>query len=174
MFVTGDSSSKYEDTRSEKSFNDYTIIFALLKQFRPTDRVPKLNPPIVPSAGFINSIFEAGTAKYFEAGTAKYFEAGTAKYKGLEIIIGDHCKKMIEDLLYQLEDSDDTALKKRVTDSQTGQTYEQYGHYNDLFRYACCTIFRDEFEIYKRGGKTGFSITLGKNLRSSKNWCDSY
>jgi len=152
MFVTGDVSGKSNDTRTEKGSNDYTIILGTLNQFRPSDRVPKLNPPIVPSAGFINCIFQAGANKY----------------NGCEIIIGENCTKMIADLLYQLEDSDGTALKKRVTDKETGATYEQYGHFNDLFRYVCCTVFVNEFNIYQNGGRKSFPNLYGKGTSHNR------
>jgi hypothetical protein len=154
MFITGDASGKANDSKTEKGFNHYTIILQALKQFRPSDRVPKLNPPVVPSAGFINSIFEARDAGY----------------KGCRIVIGEHCQKMIADLMNLLEDSDGTALKKRVTDKNTGQTYEQYGHFGDLFRYTIVNAYANEFDIYKKGGRTGFNITIGPRSPSKYSW----
>jgi len=147
ILITGDSSGKSNDSKTERGFNHYTIITEALKNFRPRDLTPNINPNVVPSVGFINSIFEAG-------------EAG---YKGCKIVIGEHCQKMIADLMNLLEDSDGTALKKRITDKNTGQTYEQYGHFGDLFRYAVHHAYGNEFNIYKRGGRTGLNITIGKN-----------
>jgi hypothetical protein len=69
-----------------------------------------------------------------------------------------------------LEDSGGTALKKRVTDKNTGQTYEQYGHFGDPFRYAIVHAFASEFETYKKGGRTGFNITIGPRSPSKYSW----
>jgi phage terminase large subunit len=146
MFITGDSSGKSNDSKTEKGFNHYTIILSELKQFMPRDVVPKINPPVSMSARFINSIFEAGDAGY----------------KGCRLVVGDHCQKMIADLMNLLEDSDGTALKKRVTDKNTGQTYEQYGHFGDLYRYAIVYAFGTDFKVFLRGGRTGLNITVGK------------
>ncbi|MBS1599513.1 MAG: PBSX family phage terminase large subunit [Bacteroidetes bacterium] len=151
--VTGDASGRHADTRTVAGFNDYTIIVqGLLKQYNYVrDRTPNLNPPVQVSANFVNSIFESG-------------EVG---YKGIKIIVGDNCKKMISDLLYLLEADDGTALKQKVKDKDTGATYERYGHFGDLFRYAVCTIFESDFHSAKKGGKSGFNITVGHNTQTS-------
>jgi phage terminase large subunit len=146
--VTGDASGRHEDTRGVSGWNDYTIIIGGLQKHYSTvrDRTPRLNPPIIVSGNFVNNIFEAG-------------EAG---YKGIQVIIGDNCQRMINDLLYLLEADDGTTLKQKVKDKETGATYEQYGHFGDLFRYAICTVFNSDFDTAKKGGKA-FTITTGKN-----------
>jgi PBSX family phage terminase large subunit len=151
MTVTADASGRQEDTRSEKGHNDIRIIIQELRQFRPNDRVPALNPPVAKSKEFINDVFEGGDEGY----------------KGVRIIIGDHCTKMIADLLYLLEDTDGTALKKTFKDPETGDTYEQYGHFADLFRYAVVEMFPYEFRSKLRGF-TGLNITYGKNVSRNK------
>ena len=150
--VTGDASGRHEDTRGTAGWNDYTIIRSgLQRKYNPVrEMTPRLNPPVVVSGNFVNNIFEAG-------------EAG---YKGIQIIVGENCKKMINDLLYLLEADDGTALKQKVRDKDTGATYEQYGHFGDLFRYAVCTVFISDFDSAKKGNRTGCGITLGPRTKS--------
>ncbi|KAA9041617.1 PBSX family phage terminase large subunit [Ginsengibacter hankyongi] len=144
MLITGDPAGVHEDTRSEKGFNDYTIIQQELKQFLPSMRYGKLAPPVVMRGNFINTIFETG-------------------YEGIEIIIGNRCSKMINDLLYGLEASDGTKLKQKVKDADTGATFEKHHHFTDLLDYAVTSIFPGEFDKYRRGGRP-MLITYGKNI----------
>ncbi len=161
MTVAGDASGRHEDTRNERGHDDISIIIQALEQFRPNDRVPKKgkdgkgggNPSVIKSKEFINDVFAGG-------------EEG---YKGVRIVIGDHCTKMIADLLYLLEDSDGTALKKTFKDQETGETYEQYGHFADLFRYAAVVAFPNEFRTKLRGF-SGLNSTFGRNDITGKNW----
>jgi hypothetical protein len=76
---------------------------------------------------------------------------------------------MIADLLYLLEDSDGTALKKTFKDPVIGETYEKYGHFGDLYRYAVVLAFPDEF-LTKLRGFSGLNSTFHKNDVSQSKW----
>ncbi|MDE3023635.1 MAG: hypothetical protein KGI54_17615, partial [Pseudomonadota bacterium] len=56
--------------------------------------------------------------------------------------------------------------KKKITDKETGQSYQPYGHFVDLTRYFITFAFAGEYASYQRGG-TAIKIKLGK--RFSKN-----
>lgn len=145
MFIYGDPSGKKEDTRTEAGHNDFIIIMRTLKQFKPTQRVLSVAPPVKPRGDFMNSLFADGI-------------------EGLEIFIGDNCTETINDYQYMEEDSDGTKLKKKVTEN--GDTFEKYGHMSDGDEYFICFAFAAEFARYQKSGGTG-TIKTGKV--SSKN-----
>lgn len=143
LFIYGDPSGSKEDTRSEKGFNDYTIIRQELEQYRPQLRVDKKHPAVVMRGNFINNVFESG-------------------YEGLFLFINVGCKKSVDDYLYLKEDSDGTKLKEKGKDTATGITFEKYGHTSDANDYFICYAFSSEFTSYQRGGIT-LNVTIGKN-----------
>ena len=61
----------------------------------------------------------------------------------------------IEDYTMAKKDKDGTILKHRITNKQTGQSYEQYGHFSDTMRYFCCTVLKEEYEGYAESGGKG-------------------
>ena len=151
MFIYGDPAGQHDDTRSERGFNDFTIIQGELIKYRPALRVAKQAPPVIVRGNFINTIFETS-------------------YNGIEIIISDKCHKMISDLLYGLEAADGTKDKTKVKDRITGVAFEKYGHFSDLLDYAVTSIFARDFNQYKTGGLS-FPMMMGKgtgknNLRN--------
>lgn len=144
VFIYGDPCGIQEDTRSEKGFNDYTIIMKELMQFHPSLRVQKSAPPVVMRGNFINTIFDVG-------------------YDGILIEIDSRCTNTTNDYLYLKEDSDGTKKKEKSKDNATGITYEKLGHTSDANDYFVCTVFANEFINYQRGGKV-LPISTGRNL----------
>lgn len=147
MFVYGDATASKADTKLEHGYNFYRLILNYLEVFKPRLRVQPSNPSVVMRGNFINTIFE------------KNFE-------GINVIIGEHCKTAISDLIGLKEASDGTKLKEMATNPQTGARYQKIGHYSDLFDYICCTAFSTEFSNYQRGSKS-MGITLGKSRSKS-------
>jgi hypothetical protein len=146
LFIYGDPSGKQEDTRQEKGQNDFTLIIRALSQFKPGLRVSASAPPVVMRGNFINTIFEKG-------------------YEDIEIFIHITCANSIADYNYLKEASDGTKLKEKVKNSDTGVTYEKYGHTSDAGDYFICMAFSAEFAKYQTGGSTG-QTTYGKTNRS--------
>lgn len=109
LFIYGDPSGRQQDTRSEKGFNDFTLIMRALNQFKPNLRIAAAAPPVVMRGNFINTILEKG-------------------FEGLEIFIHDKNVKSINDFIYLKEASDGTKLKEKTKDTNTGVSYEKYGH----------------------------------------------
>lgn len=132
MFIYGDASSYKNETGKEYGENFFTDIMTHLRKFNPTLRVPLKNPPVVSKAGFINKVCESN-------------------YQNLRLIIDRNCKLSISDYAYTVEDSDGGILKKRVTDPNTGISYEKNGHHVDSMTYFICEAFRGEFEYYMGG-----------------------
>jgi len=133
LFIYGDPAGKHEDTRSEEGHNDYTIIRQELKKFRPTMRVAKSAPSIVMRGNFINDCF-----------------AGNVK--NISIFIASNCIKTKMDYNFVKETADGKKLKKTIRDPNTGVSFEQYGHTSDANDYFYCEYFKNEYNLYVKGG----------------------
>lgn len=147
LFVYGDKTAIKEDTAKEKGENFFTEVMSGLKEYQPRLRMQTANPSVVQSAGFVNRCY------------AENFE-------GIEIVIGDNCKKSIHDYMYALEDSDGTLKKTVKKNPVTGVSYQEFGHLSDIKRYVLTMAYANEYQIYKTGRK-GVNISIGKS--SSKN-----
>jgi len=135
MFIYGDASSQKNETDKEYGENFFTDIISYLQQYHPSMRVPTKNPPVVARAGFLNLVFEKD-------------------YRDLKIEIDRSCKTAISDFAAALEDEEGGILKKRITDPNTGVSYEKHGHAIDAFCYFMCECFISDFNYYISGGFT--------------------
>ena len=147
LFIYGDPSGKNQDTRSEEGHNDYVIIEKELSSFRPDNRVESKHPSQKMRLDFINSIF-------------------SNNFNNISIEINNNCIELINDFLFQKENSEGGKLKEKV--SRNGESYEKYGHMSDCFDYFICSALRDDYEEYIDGPKIDFRET-GKN-----EWNDKY
>jgi len=102
LFVYGDPSGMRQDTRTEKGYNDFTIIQAELCQFRPSLRVQSKAPSVKMRGDFINTVFSAVA----DAG-------GKPDYAGLQFIIGYNCTHTLNDYLFCKELTDGTKEKEK-------------------------------------------------------------
>ncbi len=57
---------------------------------------------------------------------------------------------MIADFEYLKEDADGKKLKTRVTDPDTKQTYEKYGHTSDAGDYLLTAVFSEYMNKYSK------------------------
>jgi len=128
IFIMGDPSANARSTTDDegKSFFDKFIGVIKAAGYDYVDRVGRSAPSVSQSGSFVNEIFETN-------------------YLGWKIFIDKNCVKSVEDYLMTTEASDGTIQKKRITDKQTGQSYEKYGHFSDLLRYTCVTLLKDEY-----------------------------
>ena len=124
-----------EDTAKEKGENFFTDIMGYLKDYHPTLRLQSVNPSIVQSAGFVNSIF--------------------AGRLDIDILINERCKKSIYDYTYALEDSDGTLKKTKKTHPVTKVSYEEFGHPSDCMRYFMTINFANEYNVLARRSSFG-------------------
>lgn len=147
VFVYGDPSGKKEDTRSEKGFNDFTIILRELANYKPSLRVLTKAPPVAMRGNFINTILEIG-------------------FDNIELKIDSRCTNTIADYLYLKEDSDGTKRKEKGQDPGTAVSFEKYGHTSDANDYFICFAFAGEFARYQKGG-VGGKTTTGRNVSKS-------
>lgn len=128
VFIMGDPSANARSTTDDegKSFFDKFIGVIKSSGYDYVDRVGRSAPSVSQSGSFVNEIFESD-------------------YLGWKIFIDKGCTKSTEDYLMTVEAADGTIQKKRITDKETGQSYEKYGHYSDLLRYTCVTLLKDEY-----------------------------
>lgn len=131
--VTGDPAGLQRSTVNEDGVNNYTVILDILGTgvLRPKLKLLKKQPPQVTRCDFVNEVFTG--------------------YNGWEVLIDIRCRKLTEDLIYQLKNNDGTKSKAKVTDAKTGVKYEKYGHLSDCLDYLFCYYLRDSWYKFKNG-----------------------
>lgn len=135
FLITGDPSGKAQKTVVEQGVNEYSII----KQSFDNEGLPNHEnllpgqPPHKQRGEFINDVL-------------------AGKVDGWEILIDLRCKKLIDDLSYQLSDEKGRKDKSKVKDPKTGVKYEKYGHMSDIFDYIICLFLKKEFGKYNKSG----------------------
>ena len=139
--ITGDPSGLQRSTTSEDGVNNYTIITEVLGKgvLRSKVKLLKKHPPQVTRCEFVNEVFDG--------------------YAGWTLLIDIKCRKLTEDLIYQLKNEDGTKSKQKVTDTKTGVRYEKYGHLSDCLDYLLCYYLRDAWNKYKCGDSNGYVVT---------------
>lgn len=153
VFITGDATSKKEDVKQQKGMNLFRLVQNELNTHKPTIRISNSNPNLVTRQQFINTIFYNQTRK--------------EPFKGIKIIIDDRCKLTIEDVQNVKEDpAGNGKHKEKAVDSESGVSYQKYGHHSDTMDYLLCYVFSGEYSEYKQGDRV-FNITVGKS--TSKN-----
>ena len=134
MFIYGDATSQKDSTDREAGENFFTDIMSYLQEFHPSKRVPSVNPSVVAKGGFLNLVFEKD-------------------YRNIEFRVDKSCKVSINDYAYAVEDAEGGINKKKVTDPDTGISYEKWGHAIDSMSYFMCRAFLADFNFYLSGGK---------------------
>lgn len=131
--VTGDPAGLQRSTTTEQGINNYTVIADTLGHgvLRPKIKLLRKQPPQAARCEFVNEVF--------------------CGYNGWELRIDIRCRKLTEDLLYQLRNEDGTKSKKKTTDPKTGVKYERYGHLSDCLDYLLCYYLRDSWQRYRGG-----------------------
>lgn len=134
--ITGDPSGLQRSTATEDGVNNYTIIKDEFGSgvLKPKIKLLRKQPPQVARGEFINELFSG--------------------YDGWKILIDLRCRKLTEDLIYQLKNEDGTKNKAKVMDAKTKTKYEKYGHMSDCLDYLLCYYLRGSFEKYKSGGSS--------------------
>lgn len=131
--VTGDPAGLQRSTTTEQGVNNYTVISDILGRgiLRPKVKLLKKQPPQAARCEFVNEVF--------------------CGHSGWELLIDIRCRKLTEDLLYQLRNEDGTKSKQKTTDPKTGVKYEKYGHLSDCLDYLLCYYLRDSWHKYRNG-----------------------
>lgn len=140
IYLHGDASANAGSTVDDNNASFFDKFIEVLEDegYHVVNCVGRSNPRVQLSGEFINEIFESG-------------------YKGWSILINKKCSVSIEDYTMAKKDRDGSILKKRITNKETGQSYEQYGHYSDTMRYLVCTVLHEEYEDYADRGRRKIS-----------------
>lgn len=139
VFVYGDPSGKSQDTRSQAGHNDYALIFNILSDHQPRNKVLMKAPPVASRGQFINALLSG--------------------WNDWQIIIHEDCTVTTEDLHFVKQDMDGTKVKQKEKDKETGISYEMYGHASDALDYFLCSALASEWNAYTRGGKSPTFVT---------------
>jgi hypothetical protein len=127
LFYYGDASGKNRSTMSKDFKHHYEIIEFKLRKYlnNGSDRTLISNPPLVKRRDFINAIFE--------------------EKKPIRILVDENCKKIIADLMYTKQSLDGGKDKHIVTDKDSGEKYQKYGHFGDLIEYQLVELFKNYY-----------------------------
>jgi hypothetical protein len=111
IFMYGDRSTKNRNNIDDNKRSFYQIFVDSLKKqgFKIEDKFLSHTPSVSLIGDFVNAIFD-----------------GTLIFA--EIIIGEHCKKSINDYIETKQDKDGSILKKREVNPKTKVSYEPNGH----------------------------------------------
>ena len=131
LFIYGDPSGKKEDVNKEKGHNYFLTIQSNLRKFRPTMRIAKSQPPVVPRGEFIDDIF-------------------SINYGGLSIFLFEKSIYLKNDLLFGKQAPGGEKLKEREKVNGIPGV-EKYHHFSDSMDYFICEIWRNEFIAHQRG-----------------------
>lgn len=136
IYLHGDASTRSASTIDDqkRSFLDLVISTLQTKGIEVIDCVGHKNPSVPMSGEFINAIFDR-------------------IIPGISIIIGENCTVSQEDYLSVQKDENGAILKTKVKNKTTMQTYEQYGHISDTFRYVVTDLLREQFLMFSNRRK---------------------
>ena len=92
-------------------------------------------------------------------------DAFEGNIENISIFIASNCVKTKMDYNFVKETADGKKLKKLIRDPKTGVSYEQYGHTSDANDYFYIEYFKNEYNLYVKGGSTanGFIPTITQN-----------
>lgn len=127
VYYYGDASGKARSTMNRDFKHHYEIIAYKLKKYlvNNSDRTTTHNPSVVKRRDFVNSIFESKLP--------------------IRIMINESCKYLVGDLMYLKQAIDGNKDKSIVTDKDTGEKYQKYGHLSDSMDYLMVELFKSYY-----------------------------
>ena len=127
IYYYGDASGKARSTMNKEFKHHYEIIEFKLRRFltNGSARMMRQNPSVTKRRDFINRIFEEKLP--------------------IRILIDEDCKKMVADMMYVKQDINGAKDKHIVTDKETGDKYQKYGHFGDNLEYILVEVFKNYY-----------------------------
>jgi hypothetical protein len=124
IFYYGDASGHNRTTMNKDFAHHYEIIEFKLRKYliNDSDRTLVSNPSVTLRRDFVNKMFEGKLP--------------------IRIVIDESCHYLISDLMYCKQGLDGGKDKHIVTDKETGDKYQKYGHFGDLFEYMAVELFK--------------------------------
>jgi hypothetical protein len=128
LYYYGDASGHNRTTMNKDFKHHYEVIEFKLRRYlnNNSDRTLINNPSISSRRDFMNIIFEG------KLPIRIYFDEG--------------CKYMIADMMYTKQALDGGKDKHIVTDKDTGDKYQKYGHFGDLIEYQAVELFKNHYK----------------------------
>jgi hypothetical protein len=127
LFYYGDASGHNRSTMNKDFSHHYEVIEFKLRRYlvNGSDRTLIQNPSVVLRRDFINKIFENKLP--------------------IKVVIDESCHHLIADFMYCKQDIDGGKDKHIVNDKETGEKYQKYGHFGDLFEYEAVELFKNYY-----------------------------
>jgi len=127
LYYYGDASGRNRSTMNKDFHHHYEIIEAKLEKYLVNDsnRALRSNPSLVRRRDFVNKLFEDKMP--------------------VRVLIDPRCKLLISDLMYCKQAIDGGKDKHIVTDPDTKEKYQKYGHLGDTFEYLVVQLLQDYF-----------------------------
>jgi len=124
LFYYGDASGHNRQTLNKDFLHHYEIIAYKLRRYltNDSDRTLYVNPSLVLRRDFINRMFEDKLP--------------------IRVMINEDCHYMIADYMYLKQAIDGGKDKHIVTDKETGDKYQKYGHLSDSADYLMVELFK--------------------------------
>lgn len=137
LFLYGDASTKAGNTIDDekRSFLD-KFKEGLESSYIVEERIPRSNPSVSMTGEFINAIY-------------------SGDIKSVNICIDEGCIRSVSDYIKVKKDVNGSILKTRKKNKETGQTYEEYGHFSDTKRYFITELLKGKY--------TDFSLRRKRN-----------
>ena len=128
IYYYGDASGKARSTMNKEFKHHYEIIEFKLRRFlnKTSARMARQNPSVTKRRDFINRIFEEKLP--------------------IKIVIDEGCKLMIADMMYVKQDINGAKDKHIVTDKETGDKYQKYGHCSDTLDYLIVEVYNNYYK----------------------------
>jgi hypothetical protein len=128
LYYYGDASGKARSTMNKDYKHHYEIVAFKLRRYlvNGSDRTLFRNPSIPKRRDFMNLVLEGKLPIVFR--------------------INESCRYMIADFMYTKQSLDGTKDKHIVTDKETGEKYQKYGHFGDNTEYLMVELFKDYYD----------------------------
>ena len=128
LYYYGDASGKARSTMNRDFKHHYEIIAYKLKRYlmNGSDRTTTKNPSVPKRRDFVNLIFDSKLP--------------------IKIIINEACRYLVGDLMYLKQAIDGGKDKSIVTDKETGEKYQKWGHLSDGMDYLLTELFKSYYE----------------------------
>lgn len=128
IYYYGDASGRNRSTMNKDFRHHYEIVAYKLRKYlvNESDRTLNSNPSVVKRRDFVNMILEGK--------------------KPIKVLFDEGCKYMIADMMYLKQAIDGTKDKHIVTDRETGERYQKYGHLSDGLDYLLTELFKSYYD----------------------------
>lgn len=143
VHLFGDYSMKSSNNIDDAKRSFFQIIEETIRKagYRTEDHLTP-HVPVAALGDFINAIFNN-------------------EIKHLEFEIGEQCKKSVGDYIESKKDKDGTILKVIVPKTPKVPAHQKNGHLLDTLKDMVVQSFKDEYNRYLNGAKTGLKGKLG-------------